>query len=98
MTMAGVLAALLVVGGCSKQQPTENVTENVIEPAPPVAAPEPAPVAPEPQAAAPTPPPAERIAPDEQILDDAAATGMTARLPRTDEGNAAADTPPSESL
>jgi hypothetical protein len=96
MTMAGVLAALLVVGGCSKQQPAENVTENVTETPPPVV--EPAPVAPEPQAAAPTPPPAERIAPDEQILDDAAATGMTAHLPRADEGNGTTDTPSAESL
>lgn len=85
--MAGALAALLVVAGCSKQQPTENVTENTgVEQAPP---PAPAPVAPEPQAAAPiakpAPPPADPVEPDAQILDDAAATGMTARLSRGGE-------------
>jgi outer membrane murein-binding lipoprotein Lpp len=93
MTMAAALAAILVVAGCSKQQPAENLTENTGAEQAPLPAPVPAP---EPQAAAPiakpAPPPADPVAPEAQILDDADATGMTARLSRGGEDEPAGNT------
>lgn len=87
---AAGLLALGVLAGCSRSEPDEAPpVENVSEaPAPvpeetrapePEPAPEPAPVA---TANAVAPPPAAAIEPDEQMLDDADATGMTARAKR----------------
>lgn len=99
MTMTAALAALLVVAGCSKQQPAENVTENAGAEQAPLPAPTPAP---EPQAEAPiakpAPPAAEPVAPEAQILDDADATGMTARLSRGGEDEPANNTAPAGNL
>lgn len=86
------LFALSVLAGCSRSEPDEAPpVDNAVteEPAPvreeaPVAEPEPAPVEPAPVAVTNTvaPPPAAEIAPDAQMLDDADATGMTARATR----------------
>jgi hypothetical protein len=87
---AGLLA-LSVLAGCSRSNSDEAPVDNALteeaqpmgEEAPPPE-PEPAPVAPAPVAATNivAPPPAAEIAPDEQMLDDADATGMTARAKR----------------
>ncbi|TXC72822.1 hypothetical protein FSB78_07440 [Sphingomonas ginsenosidivorax] len=89
---AAALLALSVLAGCSRSEPDQPPpVDNAVteEPAPvreeaPVAEPAPAPVEPAPAAVTNTvaPPPAEAIAPDEQMLDDADATGMTARATR----------------
>lgn len=91
---AGLLAVALL-SGCSRSEPEEAApTENAVvedvapvtEAAPP--APEPAPVeAPPAVVNTVAPPPAAPVAPDEQMLDDADATGMTARANR-DEARA----------
>ena len=88
-----LLAAALVLptlAGCSRKEPDAPVAEgeaNDEAPAP-VAAPvlpEPEP-APAPSASPTADTPAEAaVAPDEQMMDDAAATGMTARSERTEE-------------
>lgn len=91
LAAAGLLA-ITALAGCSRSEPDEAPpTENAVtdETPPPVEetrAPEPAPApaepAPAPSANAATPPPAPAVAPDEQMLDDADATGMTARSSR----------------
>ncbi|HWW64802.1 MAG TPA: hypothetical protein VNZ43_08595 [Sphingomonadaceae bacterium] len=96
IAIGSALAAILLAGACSRQQPAEQPEENqsVVEPAPvaPPPAPEPEKEAPPPVAEAPAPPPPAPIAPDEQILDDADATGMTARVTRgQDDENLAAN-------
>lgn len=91
--IASGLFALSVLAGCSRSEPDEAppVDNAVTEGAPPVReeAPAPAPVAPAPVEPAPVeapnavaPPPAKEIAPDEQMIDDADATGLTARANR----------------
>lgn len=95
----GMLAAGLAVAGCSRSPepeaaPTENmdVTEIAPDEAAPAPTPEPAaPPAPEPaanMAAADPLPPAQEPSADEQMADDAFATGMTARASRDGEGAA----------
>ncbi|MEG3165239.1 hypothetical protein U1701_11595 [Sphingomonas sp. PB2P19] len=89
--VAAGLLALSALAGCSSE-PAAPPIDNALteEPAAPVAeeapapVPEPAPVEPAPVATANAvmPPPAAAIAPDEQMLDDADATGMTARANR----------------
>ena len=100
LAAAGLLA-LTVLAGCSRSEPDEAPpVENVSEAPQPlpedtrVSEPEPAPApAPAPVAIsdAVAPPPAADIAPDEQMLDDADATGMTARARRDEPAN---ETPP----
>ena len=95
--LTGVLTAgLLALAACSQSEPEQPLTENdaVEEIAPeetpsPVETPdaEPTGAAMENMAAI-APPPAAEIAPDMQVLDDADATGMTARVSR-DEAPAA---------
>ena len=96
MKMAGVAlaAGLLGLAGCSKPDPEGPMDDNTLgldqpmtnasaEVAPvetPTVAPEPSPDAN--AAAAIAPPPEEPIKPDAQVLDDADATGMTARISR----------------
>ena len=86
-------ASLMALAACDRSEP-EAVTENlaveasptpeiVTDPVPPEATETPAPVA-EANAAAELPP-EEAAAPDEQMLDDASATGMTARAKRDEE-------------
>ena len=86
------LCALIAVAGCSKKEPEAAPAANEsVEVAPtpePVAPPETppaevvheAPPPPEPKV-----PPAPEISADAQMLRDAEASGMTARLPRTDD-------------
>lgn len=91
-----IAAALLLpaLAGCSRKEPEAPVALNEADTTPveiaPVETPAPAPApAPTPTATA-TPSPAETpIAADEQMMDDAAATGMTAR---TQRGEDTADT------
>ena len=81
---------LLALAACDRSPPppapenySEPVTDAVINTAEPLA---PEPVAPEPVAipepVAETPPPPEPVLPDEQVMEDAEATGMTARVNR----------------
>ncbi|KQN30422.1 hypothetical protein ASF00_06650 [Sphingomonas sp. Leaf34] len=88
--IAGALLAAMALAGCSRSEPEQpptdvnmvedtGVTETEAAPAPVEAAPvEAAPAAP----AVVEPPVEKPIAPDEQMLDDADATGMTARVTR----------------
>ncbi len=85
------LFVLSVLAGCSRSEPDQPppvdnaVTEEApVREEPPAPAPEPAPVepAPAPVSNVVAPPPAAEIAPDAQMLDDADATGMTARANR----------------
>lgn len=102
MTISWRRSALMVVAlggvslaGCSRSEPEPppemNMTVHELEPtpepspteiAPPIVEPTPEPM----NDTAPLPPP-EEAAPDEQMLDDASATGMTARSER-DAGDA----------
>lgn len=87
-------ASLLALGlsGCSRSEPEPAPTENYVEE--PVAEPTPEPT--EPVAniaeldtnmaeAEPAPPPPPERSVDQQMLDDASATGMTARAKRGDD-------------
>ena len=88
--IAGGLLAAMALTGCSRSEPEQpptdvnmvedtGVTETEAAPAPVEAAPVEAP----PVAPAVVEPPREKpVAPDEQMLDDADATGMTARVTR----------------
>ena len=88
--IAGGLLAAMALAGCSRSEPEQpptdvnmvedtGVTETEAAPAPVEAAPVEAP----PVAPAVVKPPREKpVAPDEQMLDDADATGMTARVTR----------------
>ena len=107
--VAAGLLALSVLAGCSRSEPDQPPIDNALidespsaEPTPTATPEEPAPApvepAPAPTANAVAPPPAAAIAPDEQMLDDADATGMTARAKRdapTSEAPAA-ETPVNE--
>ncbi len=91
---------LPMLGGCSKSEPDAAPVENLAPSAEeaPSRAPEPTP---EPSAAAVTPPtdinatadadPEPATPPDEQMLDDASATGMTARATRDEPSDAPAN-------
>ena len=88
--IAGGLLAAMALTGCSRSEPEQpptdvnmventGVTETEAAPAPVEAAPVETP----PPAPAVVEPPREKpVAPDEQMLDDADATGMTARVTR----------------
>lgn len=101
MKTGGALAAgLLMLSACSRSEPEPPVEENMVEPAPldeatPDALPSvepsdvPPPVADTNTAAIDVPPEAP-VAPDAQMIEDADATGMTARVSR-DEQPAAND-------
>lgn len=93
-----VLALAATLAACSRSEPeaVPEANDAVERPAPPVTA-APSPVAPpttEPSVnmTAPVPPPPEEIGADEQMMDDASATGMTARAERDQEE--ATETPP----
>ena len=88
--IAGGLLAAMALAGCSRSEPEQpptdmnmaedtGVTEEEAAPAPvetaPIETPPPAPAVVE-------PPREKPISPDEQMLDDADATGMTARINR----------------
>lgn len=85
-----IAAALLLpaLAGCSRKEPEAPVALNEADTTPveiaPVETPAPAPAPPPTET--PTPSPAETpIAADEQMMDDAAATGMTARSQREED-------------
>jgi len=92
------LAAVIALGACHDREPEqpdtgeENVaTEPPVPEAPPPAEPE---AVPGNVQAAPKEAPPPEIPDDQQVLDDAAAVGMTARLPRG--GNAAPEEEPAQ--
>ena len=103
MTVAALAAGLLAISACSRSEPEGPMDDNALgldqpmtnasgDVAPvetPTTAPEPTPDAN--AAAAMEPPPEAPIKPDAQVLDDADATGMTARVTR-DEAPARDDT------
>lgn len=95
-----IAASLASLTACARSEP-EATTENLVaespsagpivtDPIPPEAPATPAPAV-EANAAAELPP-EEAAAPDEQMLDDASATGMTARAARGEEDAPAANT------
>ena len=99
--IAGGLLAAMVLAGCSRSEPEQpqtdtnmvedaGVTETEAAPAPVEAAPvEAAPPAP----AVVEPPREKPVAPDEQMLDDADATGMTSRVTRDEAPTQNEDAP-----
>jgi len=92
------LAAAVALGACSDREPEQPDTgeENAVS-APVV--PDEAPPPPEPEAApgnvqaAPKEAPPPEIPDDQQVLDDAAATGMTARLRRSGDASPEEEAP-----
>ncbi|WP_062792002.1 hypothetical protein [Sphingobium chlorophenolicum] len=84
------LVGALALSACGKKEQEAPVTNNLVEPpVENVIVEEPEAPAPEPSNnAAPAPAPAPTISEQQQIEDDAAATGMTSRLERAgaDEG------------
>ena len=89
MFAAALTTALVMLGACSKSEPEVPPIENRDQLAPtemPAVANEPAPLPTETAAPVNTaealPPPAP-VEPDQQMLDDAAAVGMTARADRS---------------
>lgn len=87
-----MLAACAGLGACSRSEPEQppesNLTLEQVEPPAPEPTPSETAPAPEPTAtendSLPLPP-AEEAAPDEQMLDDASATGMTAHSSRDED-------------
>ena len=103
-TGAALAAGLLMLSACSRSEPEQPLDDNMTEQAPvdeatPDAAPPPAEPSATPTAAADTntaaieAPPEKPVAPDAQMIEDADATGMTARVSR-DEQPAANDQAP----
>ena len=99
LPLIGALLAATALAACSggsdEPAPAANETENVVEvideaPVENIVEPEPEPTP------TPSPTPAPVVEDDrsteEQVMDDADAVGMTARLPREDAGNATAPT------
>ncbi|WP_313808511.1 hypothetical protein [Sphingobium sp.] len=82
------LSGALALAACGKKEEEAPVTNNLVEPpVENVIVNEPEAPAPEPgNNATPAPAPAPTISEQQQIEDDAAATGMTARLSQSDEG------------
>ena len=83
------LAGALALAACGKKEEEAPATNNLVEPpVENVIVNEPEAPTPEPgnNAAAAAPAPAPTISKQQQIEDDAAATGMTARLSQGDEG------------
>jgi outer membrane biosynthesis protein TonB len=87
LAIAAMLGGTLLLAGC-KQQHQEPPAQNEAAEAPtPVAPPPPPPPVEKPKpVAAPKPKPLPATPEDQQVLDDADATGMTARVDRS--GNA----------
>jgi outer membrane biosynthesis protein TonB len=82
--LAAAVAGLLL-GGCHKQREPEPENQTTETPAPVVPEPAPAPEpveAPTPKPVAPKPKAAPKPSADEQMLDDADATGMTSHANR----------------
>jgi hypothetical protein len=100
--IAGGLLAAMALAGCSRSEPEQQPTDvNMVEDTgvteSEAAAPTPveaAPVEVAPPAPAVVEPPREKpVAPDEQMLDDADATGMTSRVTRDEEPTQNEDVP-----
>ena len=92
-TLLAATALAACSGGSDEQAPAANETgtENVVEvideaPVENIATPEPTPT----PAPSPTPIVEDDRPTQEQVMDDADAVGMTARLPREDTGNTTA--------
>jgi PBP1b-binding outer membrane lipoprotein LpoB len=92
--IAAILGGTLLLAGCKQHQepPAEN---NAVEAPKPVVAPKPQPAPPPAKpktAAAPKAKPLPATPEEQQVLDDADATGMTARVDRSGTDTQAADT------
>lgn len=101
MTTMLAAAGLLALAGCSRSEPEQPAPEdNVVETMPTAdATPEALPSAeplptPTPIANVADVPPEKPVAPDAQMIDDADATGMTARVSRDEAPPAGNDTAP----
>lgn len=98
------LAGALTLAACGKKEEEAPVTNNLIEPPVEnviVEEPDALPAAPAPEAepenrATPAAPPPS-VSDEQQMMDDAAATGMTSRLPADGEQAEPADEPKSDS-
>jgi PBP1b-binding outer membrane lipoprotein LpoB len=100
--IAGGLLAAMALAGCSSSEPEQQPTDtNMVEDtgvteseaaAPTPVETAPVEVAPPPPAVV-EPPRETPVAPDEQMLDDADATGMTARVTRDEEPTENEDAP-----
>jgi outer membrane biosynthesis protein TonB len=90
LSVMAILGGALLLASC-KQHQEPPVQNEPTEAAQPVAAPpKPAPVAiPKPAAPKPKPKPLPETPAEQQVLDDADATGMTARVNRSAENGAA---------
>jgi len=100
-TVAAAALGLALLAGCSRQapeqEPAENDAANVTVPVPETPVPETPTPTPTPEATttnAATTAEEEPVAPDAQMLDDADATGLTARLSRGDGGDGGYAIPP----
>lgn len=95
MLSAAISSGLLVLAACSKSEPEtppiDNIETPALETAPAMNQPEPMPTetAPPPVNTADALPPPAPVEPDQQMLDDAAAVGMTARADRSQPGEEA---------
>ena len=88
--IAGIAATTLSLAACDRSPPTPPPAENDAmvepEPTPPPAEPVPQVVELPKAEAPPKPKPAPEVSADQQVLDDADATGMTARVARDGDG------------
>jgi len=83
VAIAAMLGATLLLAGCKQHREPPAQNQAVEAPKPVVAPqPKPEPVAPPKPVAAPKPKPLPPTPEDQQVLDDADATGMTARVDR----------------
>ena len=85
LPLLALAVAGLLLSGCHRQSAPEPENEVIAAPAPVVQTPEPEPepvVAPTPEPVVPKPKAAPKPSADEQMLDDADATGMTAHANR----------------
>lgn len=94
LAIAAILGGTLLLAGCKQHQENPPETNNAAEAPEPVAPPPPPPApAPKPKpVAAAKPKPLPATPEDQQVLDDADATGMTARVDRSGTDTQAADT------
>jgi hypothetical protein len=82
--LAGIAATALLVAGCKKHEEQPPVQNEPVAQPEPVAPPPPPPVepAPKPKPILPKAKPAPEVSADQQVIDDADATGMTAHVNR----------------
>ncbi len=95
IALAGMLS--LVLAGCrDREEAAPEELNNSANAAEPVNASTPAPPPPPPANVAEAPAPSMEFSDDQQMRDDADATGLTARLPREGDAPAAPANPPAQ--